>query len=134
MPRYALAPWSMQPNTSLPALFPRLPWASCRSCLFDAYYTIFRNFAVTGDGLKPAAVPASRALRSGKKSIISAFASFAAVLNEKLTSRERTLVMYGRETCMRLASSVWETPSSFMRRSIWRRNAEQMWSTGFKGY
>jgi len=36
--------------------------------------------------------------------------------------------MYGRETFMRLASSVWETPSCFIRRSIWRRNAEQIWS------
>ena len=73
----------------------------------------------------------SRSLRSGKKSIFSAFASFAAVLNEKLTSRERTLVMYGRETFMRLASSVWETPSCFIRRRIRRKKAEPIWSIVF---
>ena len=38
--RYALAPWGMQPNTSLAAHFPRFPWADFHSCLYAAYYTI----------------------------------------------------------------------------------------------
>ena len=62
-----------------------------------------------------------------------ALASFAAVLNEKLTSRERTLVMYGRDTFMRRASSDCETPSCFMRRMMRRKNAEPIWSIVFKG-
>ena len=58
------------------------------------------------------------------KSILSAFASFAAVRKEKFTSCRSTLVMYGRDTFMRRASSVCETPSSFIRRKMRRRNAE----------
>ena len=72
--RYALAPWGMQPNTSLAALLPRFPWAFPCSCLC-AYYTIFGNFWVT-----------SRGRRSGKKSIFRAPASFAAVRKVMLTS------------------------------------------------
>ena len=44
--RHALAPWGMQPNTSHAALSPRSTGAVSRSCLC-AYYTIFRNLAVT---------------------------------------------------------------------------------------
>ena len=39
--RHALAPWGMQPNTSLAANVPRSPWAFHCSCLFAAYYTTF---------------------------------------------------------------------------------------------
>ena len=70
-------------------------------------------------------------LSSGKKSILSALASLAAVRNEKLTSWRRTFEMYGRETCMRCASSDCDTPSSFIRRRIRRRNADPIWSTAF---
>ena len=66
---------------------------------------------------------------SGKKSILRAFANLAAVRKEKLTSWRSTLVMYGRETCIRAASSDCDTPSSFMRRSIRRRNADPILST-----
>ena len=65
--RYALAPWGMQPNTSLW----RMSATTCAvfgPCLC-VYYIIFGNFCVT---------PCGR--RSGKKSIFRAFASFAAVL------------------------------------------------------
>ena len=104
----------MQPNTSLAALSPRFPWALHCSCLC-AYYTIFGNFWVT-----------SRGRRSGKKSILRAVASFAAVRKVMLTSWWSTLVMYGRDTFMRLASSVCDIPSSFIRSRIRRRNAEPM--------
>jgi len=116
----------MQPNTSYDESLVLYHLSSG-----SAYYTIFCNSAVTGVCCESAATLGSCSLRSGKKSIFSAFASFAAVLNEKLTSRERTLVMYGRETFMRLASSVWETPSCFIRRRIWRRKAEPIWSIVF---
>ena len=99
--RYALAPWGMQPNTSYDESLVLYHLSS-----ESTYYTIFCNSVVTGVCCESAATLGSCSLRSGKKSIFSAFASFAAVLNEKLTSRERTLVMYGRETFMRLASSV----------------------------
>ena len=116
----------MQPNTSLDDSLVLYHLSS-----ESTYYTIFCNLVVTGSCRRPGSSLVSRSLRSGKKSIFSAFASFAAVLNEKLTSRERTLVMYGRETFMRLASSVCDTPSCFIRRSIRRRKAEPIWSTGF---
>ena len=93
-----------------------------------AYYTIFVNSAVTNTSGSFSAPPASLSLRSGMKSILRAFANFAAVRNEKLTSWRSTLVMYGRETCIRLASSVWLTPSCFIRRSMRRRKAEPIWS------
>ena len=48
--RYALAPWGMQPNTSLAANFPRFPWAAFHSCLSAAYYTISGVFKVIGCG------------------------------------------------------------------------------------
>ena len=124
--RKALASWSMQPNTSYDESLVLYHLSSG-----DAYYTIFCNSVVTGGCCESAASLVSRSRRSGKKSIFSAFASFAAVLNEKLTSRERTLVMYGRETFIRLASSVWETPSCFIRRRIRRRKAEPIWSIVF---
>ena len=72
--RYALAPWGMQPNTSLAALSPRSTGAVSRSCLC-AYYTIFGNFWVNSCGR-----------RSGMKSILRALASFAAVRKVMLTS------------------------------------------------
>ena len=58
---------------------------------------------------------------------------FAAVLNEKLTSRERTLVTYGRDTFMRRASSVCDTPSRFIRSRMRRRNAEPILSIAVNG-
>ena len=73
----------------------------------------------------------STGLSSGKKSILSAAASFAAVRNEKFTSCRSTFVIYGRDTSIRRASSVWLTPSSFMRRSICRKNAEPILSIEF---
>ena len=76
-------------------------------------------------------VPVSCGRSSGKKSILSASASFAAVRKEKFTSWCSTLVMYGRDTFMRRASSVCETPSSFIRRKIRRRNAEPILSIAF---
>ena len=65
------------------------------------------------------------------KSILSALASFAAVRKEKFTSWLSTLVMYGRDTFIRFASSVRETPSSFIRRRMRRRNAEPILSIEF---
>jgi len=97
----------------------------------SVYYTIFVNSAVTNPSGSFSASPASRSLRSGMKSILRAFANFAAVRNEKLTSWRSTLVMYGRETCIRLASSVWLMPSCFIRRSIRRRNADPILSIAF---
>ena len=117
--RYALAPWGMQPNTSLAALLPRSSWAFHCSCLC-AYYTIFGNFWVTFCGR-----------RSGKKSIFRALASFVAVRKVMLTSWWSTFVMYGRDTCMRFASSVCDTPSSFIRSRMRRRNAEPILSIAF---
>ena len=73
----APAPWGMQPNTSLAALSPRSPWAFPCSCLC-AYYTIFGNFLVNSCD--------SCGRRSGKKSILSAVASLAAVRKVMLTS------------------------------------------------
>ena len=69
-----------------------------------------------------------RSRKPGMKSISRARASFAAVLNVKLTSCRSTFVMYGFDTFMRFASSLWFTPSSFIRRRMWRRNTEPMWS------
>ena len=119
-PAYALAPWGMQPNTS--------PWrmsaATCAvlgPCLC-LYYTIFGNFWVTSCGR-----------RSGKKSILRALASFAAVRKEMLTSWCSTFVIYGRETCIRFASSVCDTPSSFIRSRMRRRNAEPILSIAVNG-
>ena len=71
--------------------------------------------------------------RSGKKSIWRARASFAAVRKEKLTSWWSTFVMYGRDTCMRFASSDCDTPSSFIRRRMRRRNAEPILSIAVNG-
>ena len=68
---------------------------------------------------------------SGKKSILRALASFAAVRKEKLTSWFSTFVMYGRDTFMRRASSVCDTPSSFILCSIRRRNTDPILSTDF---
>ncbi len=65
------------------------------------------------------------------KSIFRAFASFAAVRNEKFTSCRNTFVMYGRDTFIRRASSVCDIPSSFIRRSIRRRNADPILSIAF---
>ena len=62
------------------------------------------------------------------KSILSAFASFAAVRNEKFTSCRSTFVMYGRDTFIRRARSVCDIPSSFIRSSIRRRNADPILS------
>ena len=124
--QYAPRPWGMQPNTSHDESLVLYHLSSG-----SAYYTIFCNSAVTGVCRESAATLGSRSLRSGKKSIFSAFASFAAVLNEKLTSRERTLVMYGRETFIRLASSVCDTPSCFIRRSIRLKNADPILSIAF---
>ena len=74
--RYALAPWGMQPNTSLWRLI-ATTCAVFGPCLC-AYYTIFGNFWVnSGD---------SCGRRSGKKSIFRALASFAAVRKVMLTS------------------------------------------------
>ena len=67
-------------------------------------------------------------LREGKKSIFRAFASFAAVRNEKFTSSCSTFVIYGRDTFIRRASSVCETPSSFILSRICRRNADPILS------
>ena len=67
-------------------------------------------------------------LREGKKSIFRAFASFAAVRNEKFTSSCSTFVIYGLDTFIRRASSVCETPSSFIRSKICRRNADPILS------
>ena len=39
--RYALAPWGMQPNTSLWRFLLAYAWADFHSCLCTAYYTIF---------------------------------------------------------------------------------------------
>jgi len=72
----------------------------------SVYYTIFVNSAVTNLSGSFSTSPASRSLSSGIKSILRAFANFAAVRNEKLTSWRSTFVMYGRETFIRLASSV----------------------------
>ena len=122
--RYALAPWGMQPNTSPAALLPRSTGAVSRSCLC-AYYTIFGNFWVnSGD---------SCGRSSGKKSILRAVASFAAVRKVMLTSWWSTFVMYGRDTFMRFASSVCDTPSSFIRRRMRRRNAEPILSIAVNG-
>ena len=71
--RYALAPWGMQPNTSLWRLI--APTCAVFGACLCAYYTIFGNFWVT-----------SRGRRSGKKSILRAVASFAAVRKVMLTS------------------------------------------------
>ena len=65
-----------------------------------------------------------RSRKSGKKSISSARASFAAVRNEKFTSWRNTFVIYGFDTFMRRASSDWLTPSSRIRRRMRRKNAE----------
>jgi len=73
-------------------------------------------------------------LREGRKSIFRAFASFAAVRNEKFTSSCSTFVMYGLDTFIRRASSVCEIPSSFMRSKICRRNADPILSMVVMGF
>ena len=65
---------------------------------------------------------------SGEKSILRALASFAAVRKVMLTSWWSTFVMYGRDTFIRFASSVCDTPSSFIRSRMRRRNAEPILS------
>ena len=67
-------------------------------------------------------------LREGRKSIFRAFASFAAVRKEKFTSSCNTFVIYGRDTFICRASSVCETPSSFIRSKICRINADPILS------
>ena len=79
----------------------------------------------------PLAIASSCGRRPGKKSILSAAASFAAVRNEKLTSWRRTFEMYGRDTFILFARSVCDIPSAFMRQSIWRRKTDPIWSIVF---
>ena len=101
---HALAPWGMQPNTSHDESLVLYHLSSD-----SEYYTIFRNPAVTGEGEKSAAAGVSLAScsrKSGKKSIFSALASFAAVRNEKLTSWRSTFEMYAaKRSCAARAQS-----------------------------
>ena len=126
----------MQPNTSF--------WCDCRSLLLAGawcakqishYFNLLVNGcqegAEGGDSrpARPGHASISCGRSSGRKSILRALASFAAVRNEKLTSWCSTFVMYGRDTFIRRARSVWVIPSSLIRRSIRRRNADPILST-----
>lgn len=69
---------------------------------------------------------------TGRKSICSARANFAAVTKEMLTSLLNTFEMYGRDTFIRRAKADWFNPSCFIRRSTWRRKTDPILSIVFK--